>query len=776
MIFQGANPIFNVGSLSNIAIDEKGMIVLSICSSDELIFRSGISLSNIKNNEWKKIYINLPLENKEYTINFSAQDCIQVPNILLVDKEDASKESISCYADNLALDGEIALKYGYLREITLANMWIHFTLWAIIYFLIAIGLFYFEYIYGCLKSVINQWFSYTDVIGIIFEVILALVIVNTSGIKFQETTKIIFYIISLSSAYKLYEKNLWVKKQQDKLWKKISLYFLYGYGSFSLAGQRILIYPLNKGITLGEIVVFIAAFIWFIPVINSMVYLFGILRTKIFDVNLKEWKNLKFTLICSIFLLLPAGFNLYANNPGISSQDTMICMVTNARHLNGMYDWHPVFYCAILRIILKIWDSTYAVILTQYFFWLYVMLEGLLYLKKRHMSNILLLFTAFLSGICAGNFLHLNTIWKDIPYTLSVLWCVILIAKLTFDFEIYRNKWYIYIELFVALIGTCLYRKNGIVTFIITMISLLVFLRKNKKIWITGGLILTTLTIVKGPIYKYLEIKETGQYGMYIGLGQDILGAYYSGGEISEETLQMITIMTGHDIVEYEYTPTWARQDYNLYVTPPQFIKSYLDTFIHNPILMIRAIIAREDALWNIFPGEDAVLGGVNYTETMDEYDEWSKYYPERKFNSFQTVMSKFTTYTANNQWISAIEWRCGLHLLFALVAIITTIWDRGIKKYLLIVAPMIGHTFSLLLSTGWSDFRYYWPINLMSLFVILFMSSISNKIEKDYGKLGRENAPCSPSSPQPSTENISCQSSTAACSPRPAKISPGSS
>ncbi|MCI8854576.1 MAG: hypothetical protein HFI32_13980 [Lachnospiraceae bacterium] len=308
------------------------------------------------------------------------------------------------------------------------------------------------------------------------------------------------------------------------------------------------------------------------------------------------------------------------------------------------------------------------------------------------------------------------------------------------------------------------------------MISLLVFLRKNKKIWITGGLILTTLTIVKGPIYKYLEIKETGQYGMYIGLGQDILGAYYSGGEISEETLQMITIMTGHDIVEYEYTPTWARQDYNLYVTPPQFIKSYLDTFIHNPILMIRAIIAREDALWNIFPGEDAVLGGVNYTETMDEYDEWSKYYPERKFNSFQTVMSKFTTYTANNQWISAIEWRCGLHLLFALVAIITMIWDRGIKKYLLIVAPMIGHTFSLLLSTGWSDFRYYWPINLMSLFVILFMSSISNKIEKDYGKLGRENAPCSPSSPQPSTENISCQSSIAVCSPRPAKISPGSS
>ena len=57
---------------------------------------------------------------------------------------------------------------------------------------------------------------------------------------------------------------------------------------------------------------------------------------------------------------------------------------------------------------------------------------------------------AIFSGVNAGNFLHLNTIWKDIPYTISLLWVLVILAKLSLDFEQYKGKWSVYMELVIA--------------------------------------------------------------------------------------------------------------------------------------------------------------------------------------------------------------------------------------------------------------------------------------------------------------------------------------
>lgn len=181
--------------------------------------------------------------------------------------------------------------------------------------------------------------------------------------------------------------------------------------------------------------------------------------------------------------------------------------------------------------------------------------------------------------------------------------------------------------------------------------------------------------------------------GIYIGLGQDVLGAYYSGGEVSE------------------------------------------DTFVKNPILMLRAVIDREDALWDIFMGKDSMLGCVNYTGTSDEDTEWTAYYPERHYVSLYTDMAVATDYTAKTQWIAAIEWRCGLFLLLGLTAFLFILFKRGQGKYLVVLAPMVGHILSLLLSTGWSDFRYFWPVNLLNtvwIMIVLMVAGQDGGAEKE--------------------------------------------
>ena len=710
---------------TGIADDKTGYITLQITSEDELIYQTNLALGGINNNAWKKIYVNAELKpGKEYEIHLSAsENCTQIPNVLLVSRDQAAPETTASYMDKYRTAGEIAVRYGYLTEPDGLDLAVISSLWLILLGIVSAFLYYFEAIKRAFDKFMEFIFSAInrEILYAIAEVLGSLVIINSSGITFQPPTRIIFYLISIMSALKLDEKREFVHGLCCTAARKCVLYALYGYAAFSLTGQRMLIYPLNLKITTAGLSVFIITILWFVPVIQTLLCLFERLKVVSFCNN-RKLSTLSFVWLVLLFLLAPAIFHLFANNPGISSNDTYVCMITNAHRLHGMEDWHPAFYCMVLRVILTVWDSTYAVILVQYFFWTYVMIELLLYLRKKGIRDSILLGTALFSGANAGNFVHLNTVWKDIPYSLSVFWTLVLLAKLSIDFEEYKKKRYIYVEMAVALVGVFFYRKNGVVTFLVIAVMMGGVLRRNIKVWCALAIACSVIFVVKGPVYSYFEIEDTGRRGMYIGLSQDILGVYYSGGEVSEDTLQMINVMTAYNNAEYSYTPTWSYQSYDLDVEPVKFIYNYMDTFIKNPILMIRAVINREDAVWDIYAGQDSYLGCVNHCGTVDGIDEWNDYYPAREYRSLYPIMSVATSYTANSQWISSIEWRCGLFTLLGLAAVIFMSFSRGMGKYMLITAPIIGHILSLLLSTGWSDFRYFWPLNLMNMGVLLLM------------------------------------------------------
>lgn len=724
---------------TGIAEDKTGHIVLKIMSEDDLIYQTQVSLVYLNNWEWKDIFVNAEIkQDKEYKISLTASDdCIQIPNVLVVTKENASPESVSSYESNEKMEGEIAIMFGYLQapdafeRIVISSLWVLFLI--IVYFSILNHKFIsrvFCHIYEYFNRLVNL-----QVLISITETIACFIILNCSGIDFQETTKILLISISLLVSLNMKEKQLFISNFADSAIKKYFLFFLYIYGGFALTGQRILIYPLNGKITLAGLFVFGIAVLWFIPVTWTILSLLSWMCDSIFETEKNTFKTYNFICFCALLLLLPAVYNLYANNPGITTGDTLESMITSAHHLHGTTDWHPAFYCMVLRVILTVWDSTYMVIFVQYFFWVYVFIELFLYLRKKGITDTVLLFTAFLLGINAGNFLHLNTIWKDIPYVLSMLWSLIILAKLAFDYEEYKAKWYIYFELIISLVGIFFYRKNGIVSFAIISVMLCIFLCHNKKIWYTLAITAAIIFTIKGPVYSYFEVQDTGKGGMYIGLSQDILGVYYAGGDVSEDTLKMINVMTNYKNSEYEYTPTWSHSSYSLDVKPTKFIYNYLDTFINNPILMIKAVIAREDALWDIYMGQDSVLGCVNFYGTIDGNTSWNDYYPARNYNSLFPLMAAFTDYTANTQWIAAIEWRTGLYMLLGMIAFVFAYIICGFKRYLLISAPIIGQILSLLLTTGWSDFRYFWPLNLMniaSIFLLLVICRNQKESEKN--------------------------------------------
>ena len=721
---------------SGIASDEPGTVKVCVYSEDGLLYQTNITLATITNFQWKRVYVNAPLcPGEEYKVTLSANDgCTQIPNVLVLNNGCASEIKES-YANNQKLEGSVAVNFGYLQSPELVDRMVMISLWMILYACIYYRIKNSESVLSRFVEAKKKIMTNVNknVFLYIFEIILCLIILNCSGILFQEMTKVVFYIISFVAVINSEKKKSYINEQLDRPWKSVLLVLVYVYAAFALVGQRTLVYPLTLKITAQGLFVFTCATLWFVPVINSIVFYLDLATKGAFGEE-KKLTKCQFIILNALILLLPALYNLFANNPGMSSTDTVSSMIVNAQHLNGMYDWHPAFYCMVLRVIEEIWNSTYAVIFVQYFFWAYVMIELFIYIRKKGLSDRVIMFAALFCGFNASNFLHINTIWKDIPYTLSILWTFILITKLSIDFDEYKGKWYIYFELIIALVGDFFYRKNGMITYSVVVFVLAIFLWRNKKVIASILISILMICVIKGPVYSHFNVVDPGVNGMYHGLGQDILGVYYAGGEVSEDTMEMINMMTLYNNAEYSYNPTWSNQAYEVMVEPSDFIVNYLDTFIKNPIVMIRAVVNRVDAIWDIYAGEGTFLGCINYIYTADGQGEWNNYYPERVYRSLYTQMTEATTYTANTQWIAAIEWRSGLFMLLGVVCIVWLIIRYGKGKYLVMISPIVAHILSLLLSTGWAEFRYFWPLNLMNFSLILLTIVFIRQKEYDKG------------------------------------------
>lgn len=708
---------------TNIPEEPTGSIVVKIMSGDALLYQTNISLSGLSDLQWKGIFVNAEMApGQEYEIVLTAgEDCAQIPSVPVLLKQ-YPFESTSACANGERIDGRLAVNYRYyaapgpLEKCCMALLWV----------LVWLGLSALIDHFSEIKAAAQRAFFFAcskvdpKVLLPVAELLCAAILIHGSKIEFHLTTKVIIYAVSIVAMINFDQARAYLFAPGglvDCGWKKVVLVVLYAYAAFALAGQRLLIYPLARKLTVTDIFVCLIAVLWFVPVIHSLLY--GLERAgRWITGKARPMRTWQFVLLCGLLQLVPLWFNLIAFNPGITSPDSVACMLT--QEIWHSSDWYPAFYRMIIRAILWVWNSTYAVILVQHFFWVYVCLELLLYLRKKGLRDSVLICIAIFMGFNAGNYLQVNTIWKDIPYTLSLFWALILLAKLSIDFDGYRRKWYLYFELVTAMTGIFLYRQNGIVPYLLIAAFALIFLRKNKRVLAAISISAALIFFVKGPVYGYFDIQSVTS-GMYIGLSQDILGVYYSGGEVSKETLQMINVMTDYDNDGYSYNATYATQSYDLDVTIPVFIKGYLDTFLKNPVIMTRAVIARQDLLWDIFQGEDALLGCVNYQDTADGFGVWNDWYPPRKYVSLYPIAAAAGNCTANSQWISAIEWRCGLLTLLGLVSFAWMLMKGRIGKKIVLISPILGQMLSLVLSTGWSDFRFFWPCNLLNLALILF-------------------------------------------------------
>ena len=257
---------------NNVADDKAGAVTLGIWKGGALLYQTNISLSTVNNGEWKRVVLNAEMQwNMEYTITLNAnEECTQIPTVYVVAA--GATEITAAYSGDDMLPGAIAINFGYLRKpgifdrLSVISLWILFV--AASFFVLR----YFEKMLEAVKGIYRYFASRVNeaVLLAALELLSCLIMISSSGIEFQEPTKIILYIISLLSVVNYAEKRAYIKNLIDRPQKKAFLYFLYLYSAFALTGQRLLAYPLALKLTVARIFVFAVTVFWFVPVVNTL--------------------------------------------------------------------------------------------------------------------------------------------------------------------------------------------------------------------------------------------------------------------------------------------------------------------------------------------------------------------------------------------------------------------------------------------------------------------------------------------------------------------------
>ena len=488
-------------------------------------------------------------------------------------------------------------------------------------------------------------------------------------------------------------------------------------------------------------VFYVLSCIWMIPIIFQIISLLIKIPKRICLYKNRTALKKIYLFILWIIAIIPGLIYLFAYNPCITAGDDVVIWDTIHKIGTGrLIDWIPPFYLILLSYLIKIVDSITFLAIVQIFLWAYVIVESIMVLAHVIDNKGIGLYYCFMVfNYC--NIIQIITVWKDAIYVPALFWLSILFAGALLDrSKIQTLSWHV--KFIISALLTAFMRQSGIYVVTVMLLILLVGLRKEKYVRSLSMFVFVCLLIIKGPVYSWLDIEPQPQL-KYFAMANDICYVYYNGGSLSEDAESMVYEITGQKPEEYVFNAyntnynSNALKEYSVI----DFCKIYIKTFVREPQLLLKGMLTRTSIGWSV----DKTYGQVDmlscYTgERLDEKGIYDFHYPQRKINILTIILSDMHEKITGNSLVFLVYWRTSLYLTISLIEI-SILMGKKIKwKYILPFLPMILNYLTLVVSSGWPDYRYYWPCACIGTFLSMYYFAITGNEEMNLKEQRGEN------------------------------------
>lgn len=269
-----------------------------------------------------------------------------------------------------------------------------------------------------------------------------------------------------------------------------------------------------------------------------------------------------------------------------------------------------------------------------------------------------------------------------------------------------------YILLIAALLGTMLFRNNGIILSVI-LTGLLVYQYGNRYIWIPCLLSMMLAIFPARWIQEVHHFEPLFQESMAIPL-QQLGRTLVTNGTRSKETVDMMDGILKTSIWKETYSPytvdfvKWHDdfKRHELNQEKGKFLRLWLETGIDNPRIYIEGWLTETYALWNVDPMEYGVQSRFGWALSDDNTAHMVPADNDRM------AVGHFPMPMFLKSILARIHWE-GSHFLGTGLCLWMTLWILLMfhlqqKNYGLGASPLLLNTAILLLSTPASSvFRY---------------------------------------------------------------------
>jgi len=427
-----------------------------------------------------------------------------------------------------------------------------------------------------------------------------------------------------------------------------------------------------------------------------------------------------FLIIGAIIILACLSFYLIAYFPGSMTVDSIEQW---SQMLNFRFNsWHPVISTLFYYLCTRIWYSPASVAIAQILILTGVFVSGIYMLIKLKVNKVILAITILFFALYPTNGFLVIVLWKDIMYSIMLLWMTIILLQILFSKGEWINSKSHKAIFILDSLGVLFLRHNGILTFVFVMIALAIIYREYMKINIKlTAVILIIYFVVSGPGFKLMGVVVDPSVETLGIPMQQVAAVIKYNGKMSDRQKEFFNRILPLKL--------WA-SEYNPYSTNPikfnskfdvvyasehkgEFIKNWMPLLINNPELTLKAYLKHTSMIWKIKPLQDS----YTYTVTVGIIDN--------NLGLKNNMISPAINKLANRILSITLEsgkmifyWRPALWLYLSILAGIIIAKVKGIE-FILLLVPIVSNAMAFMIATPAQDYRYQYANFLIAAILV---------------------------------------------------------
>jgi len=405
------------------------------------------------------------------------------------------------------------------------------------------------------------------------------------------------------------------------------------------------------------------------------------------------------------------------------------------RIINGDLEYilgHPYYYYKTMELLVNILKDPSIVAWVQFAFFAFITAAFVHYLCKKGLSFRFALLWSALFTLIPSNGIGQVTLLKDYPQATALLWLTYLLVQITWDKEraVTRKNM---AALSVALLMCALYRHNGIIAFVSVILYLWFGVRKYSKqakrivravLCGSVAVLLTTNAFVSA---RYGGGGPPTSLANYMVL-DNAASIAASGDRLSDKSMRMLEEYGSWEEWAEAYRPYAHNAAASISNTPligdvmkekstEDLLPLLFDSIVHAPFITIKTRLNRLNIMWGLKGPSGRQVFTWLYVQPNDYGIVRGQGALARSLEGLLPVLY-------------GLFFHPGLYLISILIMSVKLSCDRvkGALGYLL---PLAGNLLSLFVSCQWQDFRYYYFVIPLSLFLLLVGTVYGNKKSK---------------------------------------------